>query len=69
MIAVILPLCYIHSMLFNNLSIIGIAAAVAANMVIGMLWYSPLRFGKQWMAVPHKLVNVLVMGGVLAMLR
>ena len=29
MIAVILPLCYIHSMLFNNLSIIGIAAAVA----------------------------------------
>ena len=56
-------------MLFNNLSIIGIAAAVAANMVIGMLWYSPLLFGKQWMAVSHKLVNVLVMGGVLAMLR
>lgn len=30
------------------LLIVSILVAVAANVVIGMLWYSPLLFGKVW---------------------
>lgn len=36
-------------MSFHSVNITGVLAAVAANMVIGMLWYSPRLFGGQWM--------------------
>ncbi|TSC78631.1 MAG: hypothetical protein G01um101425_1033 [Candidatus Peregrinibacteria bacterium Gr01-1014_25] len=37
--------------MLNTLHIPSLLAAVAASMVIGAVWYSPMAFGKQWMAL------------------
>lgn len=31
--------------------VLGVVAAVVATFILGMLWYSPLMFGKKWMAL------------------
>ena len=36
---------------FENINTIGVLAAVVANMVIGMVWYSPMVFGTHWMTL------------------
>ncbi|MBI2675923.1 MAG: DUF1761 domain-containing protein [Candidatus Aenigmarchaeota archaeon] len=36
-------------MLQVEVNLIAVLAAAIASMAIGMLWYSPLLFGKQWM--------------------
>lgn len=37
---------FLNPLTFN---IVGLLAGVAAHMMIGMLWYSPLLFGNAWM--------------------
>jgi hypothetical protein len=34
-----------------HFSIIGIILSVVSSMVIGMAWYNPTLFGKQWMKI------------------
>lgn len=69
-------------LMFSDFNIIGIIAAVVADMVIGTLWYSPVLFGPMWMqltgitkedlmaggrkAMGFAVVNSLVMASVLA---
>jgi len=36
-------------MMYGNVNVLAIIVAAVANMVIGMLWYSPAVFGKAWM--------------------
>lgn len=36
-------------MLSSNLNFLAIIVAGLASMPLGMLWYSPMMFGKQWM--------------------
>lgn len=33
-----------------KISLVGVLAAGVANMVVGAVWYSPLLFGKRWLA-------------------
>jgi hypothetical protein len=37
------------TMLSMNVSWLGVLIAAAASFAIGMFWYSPAGFGKQWM--------------------
>ena len=39
---------------FLGLNIAGIITATFSGMVLGGLWYSPILFGKQWMAAINK---------------
>ena len=39
---------------FFGLNIAGIITATFSGMVLGGLWYSPILFGKQWMAAINK---------------
>ncbi len=41
-------------MLQIEVNLIAVLAAAIVNMAIGMLWYSPLLFGKQWMELSGK---------------
>lgn len=36
-------------MILTDISWVGIIIAAVAYMIIGMIWYSPSVFGKQWM--------------------
>ncbi|MDQ5890370.1 MAG: hypothetical protein QG604_244 [Candidatus Dependentiae bacterium] len=36
---------------FLPISLIALIAGIAAHMIIGMLWYSPLLFGNLWMSL------------------
>jgi hypothetical protein len=46
-------------MLQVQINLLAILVAAIANMVLGSLWYSPIMFGKKWMAeaglTPEKL--------------
>lgn len=33
-----------------TISLVGVLAAGVSNMVVGAVWYSPLLFGKRWLA-------------------
>lgn len=33
----------------SNINYLAVIAASAVNMILGMLWYSPVLFGKMWM--------------------
>lgn len=35
--------------LFADISIVAVLVAAAANMILGMIWYSPMGFGNLWM--------------------
>ncbi len=38
-------------MMFSSVNIIAVLVAAIVWMIIGSLWYSPLLFGKRWMAL------------------
>lgn len=40
-----------ESMLTMSISLWGVIAAVIVANIAGMLWYSPLLFGRQWMTL------------------
>ncbi len=48
---------------FLDVSMIAIILSVVANTVIGMLWYSPLFFGKKWLAAIGKTMEELNKSG------
>lgn len=68
--------------MFSDFNIVGIIAAVVADMAIGTLWYSPVLFGPLWMqltgitkeemmsggrkAIAYAVVTSLVMASVLS---
>jgi len=41
-------------MFWEHINLVAVLAAGIANMVIGALWYSPILFGRKWMAVIGK---------------
>ncbi len=41
----------------NYMLIVGIALAIVANMILGMLWYGPMLFGKEWMRLAGVSMN------------
>ena len=59
---------------FLGLNIAGIITATFTGMVLGGLWYSPLLFGKQWMAAINKTPETIgtttgpMMGSIVASL-
>ena len=59
---------------FLGLNIAGIITATFTGMALGGLWYSPLLFGKQWMAAINKTPETIgtptgpMMGSIVASL-